>query len=646
MRSRKLPEPNSKDVMRDINNDVLGLIIPYLDHEGMSKFVQAIKGSLDAPNPNGRYISGRNAYNTIKKRRDLSFKLIRAVKYYSLRTVRQLLSKGADPNLAVPGYSTPLVYIARSATYLHYPIIQLLLERGADPLRADPLQPEPTEENTEQTALSLARNNNTEIYAQMLHSAAARPERQHLLPPEWNSPLVRNVVDDDDASLVTGLVDAATDDQIELSFMLAVLKDNGIKLFALVNTLTPEAQGDLVRETARFAARLGQNSIVLSLVGDPTVDRDELIWDAARTDNLLLLPLLLEGYSADSPMRIEVFNRAMWLAMYCDNSAVVQALLDKCVDIQPPLLPQEAHSEITWPDIVVAAARNGHHEVLELLLTRVPEEFNFGEALSFAAYAGHLDVLELLLTRVPQDFNLLDVLGIAARNGHLDIVTSLLKKGALRDDSGDIHLRLAVEGGHSKVVDELLAYGAYPEGLGVALSRILMGCTFLLLAIAVIGCMINPSLFFAVFGITVIKAACYNFLITFLIHFFLIIVMGAIFSNYLDSRSEVGVLFSAIFSVVLFFSSALIPPLLFLPTAIITGPAADLLFVLPIALVSASIGVSACNYVISVIGFILACRRSSLSLHRTLLAACGFYKTKSPDEVPDSDHAAQPVPSV
>ena len=67
MRLWKLFERNSKnDVMRDINNDVLGLIIPYLDHEGMSKFVRAIKGSLDAPNPDGRYISGRYAYNTIK----------------------------------------------------------------------------------------------------------------------------------------------------------------------------------------------------------------------------------------------------------------------------------------------------------------------------------------------------------------------------------------------------------------------------------------------------------------------------------------------------------------------------------------------------------------------------------------------------
>ena len=702
-----IPNPPVRDFL---NDDVLGSIISYLDHEVMSKFIQAIKDSLDRPILNGRHIlSGRFAYNTIKKRRDLSFKLVRAVEHRSLRRVEALLLEGADPNLG--DMFAPLdraLYIAR---YNNHPIIQALLDRGADPLRG--LQ---ALDQSLRLDDDLPRRMKSEIEIQLIFSVVSRPGGMQLLTDsrtaDWRSQLVRSVLDGYGVSPVTGSVAVALPNQIKLSVKLAVLKGEMSTLSALINTLQPNERLGLVQEAAGFAARLGQSELALALAIEYQVDREQLICAAAATCDAQLVSSLLPGDTENYTMPINVFNVAMESAAYAGNSSVVQCLLDR-LNGQSPLLPSDEHDQINWQSFVCAAARHAHSDVLPLLEPHArtqdqmfsyyysgieealsdavkcgdcdvvrciigehphykdvlirggvwqdevyvnPDVFKYlvsqakehsidlgtHDLITWAARHGNLDLFAYLLDQMPENYDsstLIDALKAAACWGKLNIVTYLLNKNVLNEDSGENALKNAVNNGHSEVVDELLAYGAHTPGFletikDLLVKHLVVHCIFVPLCI-VTCCMINPSLFFAVCGMTAFSAAQLQFWIGFCLSAFRIFLPPLFISMSEDDLYSLTGEGKMLLFITLLASGFLF---LYFHLAFTAMPFICVAYAMTMCLVTSIYGAVFSKLLAdSIYKYIMS---SSISLPRACMAACGFYKTKSPDEVSDPDHEA------
>lgn len=109
------------------------------------------------------------------------------------------------------------------------------------------------------------------------------------------------------------------------------------------------------------------------------------------------------------------------------------------------------------------SARNGHYDVVKLLLCRRANVHAMeDEALRFAAQNGHAEIVSLLLEHNANVFSLNQAaLIVAASRGHFDVVQLLLDKGG-----GDVHVQddsalfWAAYGGYCDVVQMLLDKGA------------------------------------------------------------------------------------------------------------------------------------------------------------------------------------------
>ena len=135
-----------------------------------------------------------------------------------------------------------------------------------------------------------------------------------------------------------------------------------------------------------------------------------------------------------------------------------------------------------------AAASAGRLDVVKLLIERnadVEGTTSTGSTpLRTAAYRGHLDIVRCLVesgadvnARSSRDNS--TILMMACFRGHLSVVTYLINKGAFMDLQGKddrTALHHAVQGGHLKIVSELLALGAsqLPNNLG--LTPLLYAC--------------------------------------------------------------------------------------------------------------------------------------------------------------------------
>ena len=135
-----------------------------------------------------------------------------------------------------------------------------------------------------------------------------------------------------------------------------------------------------------------------------------------------------------------------------------------------------------------AAASAGRLDVVKLLIERnadVEGTTSTGSTpLRAAAYRGHLDIVRCLVesgadvnARSSRDNS--TILMMACFRGHLSVVTYLINKGAFMDLQGKddrTALHHAVQGGHLKIVSELLALGAsqLPNNLG--LTPLLYAC--------------------------------------------------------------------------------------------------------------------------------------------------------------------------
>ena len=134
------------------------------------------------------------------------------------------------------------------------------------------------------------------------------------------------------------------------------------------------------------------------------------------------------------------------------------------------------------------AASAGRLDVVKLLIERnadVEGTTSTGSTpLRTAAYRGHLDIVRCLVesgadvnARSSRDNS--TILMMACFRGHLSVVTYLINKGAFMDLQGKddrTALHHAVQGGHLKIVSELLALGAsqLPNNLG--LTPLLYAC--------------------------------------------------------------------------------------------------------------------------------------------------------------------------
>ena len=135
-----------------------------------------------------------------------------------------------------------------------------------------------------------------------------------------------------------------------------------------------------------------------------------------------------------------------------------------------------------------AAASAGRLDVVKLLIERnadIEGTTSTGSTpLRTAAYRGHLDIVRCLVesgadvnARSSRDNS--TILMMACFRGHLSVVTYLINKGAFMDLQGKddrTALHHAVQGGHFKIVSELLALGAsqLPNNLG--LTPLLYAC--------------------------------------------------------------------------------------------------------------------------------------------------------------------------
>ena len=148
---------------------------------------------------------------------------------------------------------------------------------------------------------------------------------------------------------------------------------------------------------------------------------------------------------------------------------------DGLIDIVVDLLDQGTDANDTKDEYgftaLIAAANNGHSDVVSLLLDRRADpdiRTEYGDtALMLAALEGHFEAVRLLLGAEAK-VNIKNTEGAtalmyAASNGHYGIVETLIQKGAdvnAKTAQGDTAVALASEGGHKEVVDLLIAPGA------------------------------------------------------------------------------------------------------------------------------------------------------------------------------------------
>ncbi|KAH8204346.1 hypothetical protein TruAng_001509 [Truncatella angustata] len=158
------------------------------------------------------------------------------------------------------------------------------------------------------------------------------------------------------------------------------------------------------------------------------------------------------------------------------TSVVITVLSQESVAAESALLTQKTPKTLNaqgghYGTALQAASRNGHKEIVELLLEKGAEiniqSGQFETALQAASYIGHKEIVELLLEKGAevniQSGKSETALQAASRNGHKEIVELLLEKGAeINIQSG--HYGTALQAAsctcHKEIVELLLEKGA------------------------------------------------------------------------------------------------------------------------------------------------------------------------------------------
>lgn len=190
--------------------------------------------------------------------------------------------------------------------------------------------------------------------------------------------------------------------------------------------------------------------------------------NAARAGREDMVSLLLEHTTKveDAECPIDVVQVSLDAACEKGQSTVVQRLLQS--------RHKEWFSPTNFRSALIAAARNGHVELVRMLSGRIAEsdkEDVMNAALWKASARGYPDMVRFLLDS-GADVNSFDHMGLnslheAAKGGHARVIRLLLDRGVKYYEGrwGD-PLYLAAKNGHEEAVQTLLEFGADIHAVG------------------------------------------------------------------------------------------------------------------------------------------------------------------------------------
>ena len=182
------------------------------------------------------------------------------------------------------------------------------------------------------------------------------------------------------------------------------------------------------------------------------------------------IPLTMEDEDnssiIDAVMRKLLSYNSTALLCACERGdfSTVQLLLTKNLDDGSTGLMML----VTYIAALMSASRYGHHRIVELLLSKVPDidiqDNNGRTALMRASCHGHHQVVELILNEAPdidiQDNNGWTALTLASHHGHHQVVELILNKSSninIQNSDGWTALMSAIYNGHNQVVKLLLS---------------------------------------------------------------------------------------------------------------------------------------------------------------------------------------------
>uniref|UniRef100_A0A5K3ETX1 ANK_REP_REGION domain-containing protein n=2 Tax=Mesocestoides corti TaxID=53468 RepID=A0A5K3ETX1_MESCO len=419
----------------------------------------------------GRRITDAAVWNEISKELIIpamnddngrTFSLIQACLKNDEETVKSFLTSAeCDINdIGVDGETT----LARAVAKNSVPIVELLLQRGADPnMKEKKIESTPLIEAAKegfdcvvklllQYGASVSQTTNTGYTA--LHYAAANGHLECVkLLLEHGSPL-----EEQNENGHTPLMEATSNGHIEVARCL-------IEHGANINTHSTE-----FKESALTLASYKGHAEMVKFLLDAGASHehrtDEMhtaLMEAAMEGHVEVAKLLL-AHGANVNIPQDSFESPLTLAACGGHTELVHLLIGYEADIE------EVNDEGYTP--LMEAAREGHEDTVAVLLAagadvNAKTEETQETALTLAACGGFIEVCEMLL-KAGADIEVGNTgcstpLMEAAQEGHLELVRRLLHQGANVNSittSGDTALHYAAENGHVKVCKELLNWGA------------------------------------------------------------------------------------------------------------------------------------------------------------------------------------------
>jgi cytohesin len=350
-----------------------------------------------------------------------------------LRWVELLIDRGADLEL-LTGRSDRALHIAAESG--HAPIVEMLLEAGADPR---PLEDESP------LYRAVARSHADVVDVLLAHGV--RPRRECLSPP----PMVHHVLYDGNRELLDRLHQAVTEPPLHRA---AARGDVAAVRQLVADGAAFDEANDLCELPIHRAAEEGRGDAIQALV-EAGADVDAMVFGwtaleiAARFGDRPLVEQL-DGLGADLRN-----GAALAHASRAGHLEVARYLLDRGVDPNPQ---RGAYCPLH------SAVLRGHDDVIRLLLERGADANGCGSQIPARFALDDLSLLELLVEH-GADLSVVDDLGEtllhrAARSGDIEVVAYLLEHGLDPDAVNSIGVTpqdLAARNGRDAVVDLLTA---------------------------------------------------------------------------------------------------------------------------------------------------------------------------------------------